>query len=479
MPKDAVERKALEREGWAVVPNELASVGDKVLFPKPIAESLGMMHQGVFNPKGPVGDGLRGLDELTNGWKALTLGLFPSFHTRNELDDLFRATAYGGMHWSIIPSAIEVQTAGTALARGAPKVYKLAGKEYTAAELKTLALKHNVTDAGLVGDIAEHLDLAVKSNNPAKWAVDLGRRVGTARENSTRMALFMDRLARGDAPQAAALFTNKILINYTLKTRFEREFAQRLFPFYMYTARNTPLQFEYLLKRPGVAAGVQKLREEAAGDRELGASGAQLPGFLARGLPIHVGESEGIPLYGRLEGQLGISDLDTPFGALEKGVGLLNPFISTPLEMASNRDFFMGKELADPNVPLESKNFLGLPVSQRFALPPLQLVRLLTELDRANPGNVFGTTDEGPAWNPELRREYDQPPGWMRAAATFFGRPYAVADESAAGRTHTARELRIQELRAKLRRASSPGEAEAYERALDRITSEEALVPLK
>jgi hypothetical protein len=478
VPVDAAEAAALKKQGWSSVSNELEGVGEKVLFPKPIAESLSMMHQGVFNPKGPLGDALRGFDALTNGWKAITLGLFPSFHTRNELDDLFRATAYGGMDARIIPKAIQVQTAGTALARDAVPSFTLGGKTYTAAELKHLALKHNVTDSGLIGDIAEHMNLAVKKGNVVGQATDFGRKVGTARENSTRMALFMDRLAKGDTPEAAGLFTNKILINYTLKTRFEREIMQRIFPFYMYTSRNLPIQFEYLLKKPGVAAGVQKAREEFAGDKPLGIEDAQLPEFLARGLPVRLGTGEdGASQFGRIEGQLGISDLNTPFNAINKATGLLNPFISTPLEMVSNRDFFTQGKLEDYSG--QSRNILGVPMSSRWAAPPVELVRLLSEINRANPGNVFGTKEAGPAWNPELRREYEQPSGLMRALNTLIGRTYPVTDERAQASTNLAREQRINELKSKLRRAATPGEQEKILRELEAVASGAALVPLK
>jgi hypothetical protein len=475
----AAEKKALEDKGWKAVANDLEHIGDKVYFPPEIAEALGTINQGIFNPKGRLGDALRGFDALTNGWKAITLGLFPSFHTRNEFDDLFRATAYGGMNpFKSIPAAIAIQTWGTKLFKqGTPESFEFAGKKYASSELQELALKNGVTDTGQVGELGERLDLAKKSKNPITWMTDLGHKVGTARENSTRMALFIDRLDKGDTPEVAAHFTNKILINYTLKTRFEREVAQRLFPFYMYTARNIPLQFEYLLKKPGVMAGVQKLREEFAGDQPLGVDGAQLPDFLAKGLPIRMGTGEGgVPQFGRIAGQLGISDLNAPFDALNRARSMINPFLSTPLEMASNRDFFSGDKLE--HYPGQSRNFLGVPMSTRWALPPTEMVRALSELNRANPGNVFGTKDSGPAWNPELPREFNQPSGGMRLANILFGRTYSIDEGSAMARTQFARDQRIRELEMLLDRAQSDGERDRIIREIDAVASGEKPVQL-
>lgn len=474
----AAEEKALKDKGWKTVANDLEHIGEKVYFPPEIAAALGSIKQGVFNPKGPIGNALRGFDALTNGWKSITLGLFPSFHTRNEFDDLFRATAYGGLNPLRLKDAISVQVHGTSLARaGMNDAFELGGKTYTSRELKELALKNGVTDTGQVGELAGRLDLFQKSKNPVLWATDLGRRVGTARENSTRMALFMDRLAKGDSPEIAAQFTNKILINYTLKTRFEREVMQRLFPFYMYTSRNVPLQFEYLLKRPGVMAGVQKLREEFAGDQPLGIDGAQLPEFLAKGLPIRLGTGEdGAPQFGRLAGQLGIADLNVPFDALNRATSMVNPFISTPLEMASNRDFFSGDKLE--NYPGQSRNFLGAPISTRWAAPPMEMVRLLSEINRANPGNVFGTKESGPAWNPGLARDFNQPSGGVRAANVLFGRTYAIDEQTAAERTGFAREQRIRELEKMLSRASSEGEVAKIIAEIEAVANGTVSVPL-
>jgi hypothetical protein len=89
------------------------------------------------------------------------------------------------------------------------------------------------------------------------------RRVGQYRENLVRLNTFTAALKRGLTDREAAGIVTDLHFDYGDLSQTERS-LRRVFPFYTFTARNTPLQARKVVTRPGKYANLEKLREEAA-----------------------------------------------------------------------------------------------------------------------------------------------------------------------------------------------------------------------
>lgn len=459
-PATTAEHRQLVRDGWRTVPNDLQGVGDQVLFRPDIAEALKRKTGPVLDPH-PL---LQAYDKGLTAWKRYTLGIFPVYHTRNEIDDLFRAVGYGGMNPARLADSARLSTWGTPLWRGGPMpTVNVGGKTLTAEEFQKLALKHNVSGSMTRAEMGTTLFrpgakpggvtgvAGAISDNPL---TRLGQQASRVRENWTRHALFLDRLTKGDSPEAAAAFTNKMLFDYGDNPPFVNEFLARLFPFIRYTIKNTPLAAEMALKRPGVVSGVEKAREEIAGGQPLGLGDRiGLPYWLRDALPVRVGRNaQGDPEFLRLEGQLGVTDLNqalSPSAAFQKGLDLLSPGIKTPAEMAMNYSTFRHRPLEES--PGQTARFLGVPMSRRWAIPVLENARPLSEINR-----LFGI---GPSAS--------YPSTGQRVANLFAGRTYSVSKSENARRQGQALEKEMANLARQMRYAKTAGEKERIKRLMD------------
>ena len=472
-------------KGWQAVPNEVAGVGKDVVFAPDVAAALARTQGRIADPQRV----LRAYDKLLSGWKRITLSPFVNYHVRNEIDDLFRATMYGDMDVERMADAVRVLGRREKNAGKPRGTIKLGARTYQIDEVRDLAMKHRAMDSGIVGEMREQMGSLTSRSKQSltdNAVTRRGQEVGGFRENMTRLSMFMDRLAKGDTPEAAAALTRKIMVDYGDLSSFEQDFMRRLFPFVAYTRKNLPLQAEMLAKKPGVAAGVQAARNAAATDEHgLGAGDAPLPEFLERGLPLRWGTTpEGNPTFARLSGQLGLADLNLadPREMSQRAVELLSPFLSTPFEMASNVDLYRsdlaaGKLQRLEDYPGQTHNLLGAPVSSRWAAPPLDLLRFVNEIDRANPGSVFGTQDEGPAWNPELTRRFAQPTEAERLANMLVGRSYGVDPLRERDAMWSRQEREIRRLEQVLDRATRQSERDRINDRIDYLKAHPEATP--
>lgn len=282
---------------------------------------------------------LKFYDNSLGLWKGLVTSVFPSFHIRNVTGNLWNMYLGGFKNPAKLLDAAEIQ-------RGKELVVN--GTKVDRALLETLG----IANTGQFGaDIPKILDNALGKGktgylNPLKT----GRAVGTALEDNSKIAFFIDRLGKGDTVQQAAAQTRKYLFDYNELTDFERNVMRRVVPFYTWMRKNIPLQLEQLVAQPGKFAAVSKLVKGMNAD--LSEEDIQyLPDFVKEGLHAKIGEDEqgnpkmiysfGLPFedIGRLyRGSIGRT--------LEREVlGSASPFIKAPIEAAAGKSFFYGKNL--------------------------------------------------------------------------------------------------------------------------------------
>jgi hypothetical protein len=183
--------------------------------------------------------------------------------------------------------------------------------------------------------------------------VAAGRQLGDAVENVNRGSLFLALRRQGYTAEQAAKEVLSAHFDYTsaAKTGFEKAVASRAVPFYSYTRQNIPYQLEQLMQRPGGPAG-QVAKASLASRQDAGF----LPEYLGGGLAVPLGgeDEAGMRRY--------LTRLDLPpeqaFELLRGGanwlpqslmglMGQTNPILKAPVEYATGKQFYTGRDLGD------------------------------------------------------------------------------------------------------------------------------------
>lgn len=470
-------------------------------MPAPVADVMNGHFRAMANP----GQARRLLQSANRVWKLTATAPYPAFHIRNFEGDIWNGWVLGGASIRSLYDAMAV--AKGVAAEGISKLIpakgvagmKLNGKWVPREEIIEGASRNNVYDGGFMRDFFAHESemLGGMPKNGLDGAADvvqgsapmqLAMKVGRARENHTRLALFIDRLGKGDTPEVAALFVKEHLFDYSELTDFERGLKDAL-PFFAWTRFNAPLQLKYLAQKPGAAAAVQKARLELAGAQGkegLGVDGGgDLPRFLQEGLPVPVGRApSGEEQFLRLEGTLPLADLSMfdPGNFTQRVIGMATPVVGQPFETLTGIDTFKSDfERGDirfvEDYPGQQTSILGLHVNKRFFGDPLRTaVRPLDFLDRMNPGGVFGTSEEQsyggrplPFGTEGTVRDYAEPSGMTRALSATVGRSYAVDADAALERKLYEAEREVSKLERTLDRAEARGDNANAERIMRRI----------
>lgn len=174
------------------------------------------------------------------------------------------------------------------------------------------------------------------------------RAFGQYREDLVRLATYIGARKRGLSPDAAADRVVGKHFDYGDLTTFERSVLRRVFPFWTWTARNTPLQAQALVTRPGKFGNIQKLREglaDATGtapdyeERLKEYEQRGVPFVLPRGLPDFMVPGGG---KGLLFPKLPLTDLNRlgPQGQGDAILSMITPLIKAPIELNQNYNFF-------------------------------------------------------------------------------------------------------------------------------------------
>lgn len=388
-----------------------------------------------------AGKVLRTFDAMQNWWISFTLPLYPAFHTRNAIGNLFNMVDAGfasnpGNPFEFAAdiaawqksSAVQMMASRNNI-EGLKKqkfFLKSIGEERTGDELIQLALRNGVINSGWFGgQIGEAMGAFVdpvwrkganyipKPSNafgldPKKNpAVQIGRNTGQMVENNARLTLFVSRLQKGDSVSQAAATVKKFLGDYRgeVMTDFERQVMNRVFPFYRWMRFNVPLQFEQMLLSRGKRARTlallrgqdlgQDLVQELTGGAPVDVRAEDLPAEIpdwieeAAGVPVRRDPSTGELQFFMLENFIPAADIDNfiplnPRETLRFGTNMMSPFVTRPLELAQGRSFFLDRDLTKE----ASGEFLGQEMNAEL-INQLRTLRFLSELDRLDPFGTF------------------------------------------------------------------------------------------
>lgn len=379
-------------------------------FEPSIAKQLNRSYKAISNQE-EVNAFLKVYDGAQNWWKMWSLGARPAYHAKNTIGNLWNN--YLGGLTTPKPygdaAAFQIKVAKGNLDG------KIAG--YPTKELYDAMATRGIFGEGQYGgDIARRMEEALQgaSKNPITLStknpiLQGGFKMGQTIEDNARIALYIDQLNKGASLDKAAEHVRKYLFDYGDVSPFEKNVAKRILPFYTWSRKNLPLQLEALATQPDkinkinlAINNIQQANEVQQPDL------ASVPQYIREQAPVYVASDQqagtvtAIPLQGLIPtfdvGSITkFLNTETAPQGIQKGklgealsttMGGVSPFIKAPLEYIANYDFFRKKTIQE--FEGQTADFLGIKMPVHLAKLASNLI-MLNEIDRANPGSIFGS----------------------------------------------------------------------------------------
>jgi hypothetical protein len=379
-------------------------------FEPTVANQLTRSYKALTNQE-EINKFLKLYDGAQNWWKMWSLGIRPAYHSKNMIGNLWNSYLGGLTNPLRYGEAIAFQA----------KVAKnnLSGEiaGYPTKELYDAMMTRGVFGQGQYGgDISRTLESQISGGNKNPFTLATsnpilqgGFKLGQTVEDNARIALFLDQLNKGASFDKAGNHVRKYLFDYGDVNPFEKDVLKRVMPFYTWSRKNIPLQLEALATQPDKINKLNLAINNAQQAYQVEQPElSQVPSYIREQAPVYVGSNaeagtvSAIPLAnliptfdiaaitkflntetapeGIQRGKLGT--------ALSTVMGGVSPIIKAPLEYLANYDFFRKKNIQE----FEGQNadFLGVPMPVHLAKLASNII-VLNELDRANPGSIFGS----------------------------------------------------------------------------------------
>ena len=410
---------------------------------------------------------LKAFDEVQRWWKKYALALRPAWHSRNAFSNFWNNWFIGGLtnpkrygQAAAVQKAMQYKKgdivseidrlAGRLTGKVVDPSFKVPGTGMTREEIWEAAVNSGIYEAGLYGTDIEQAALRGASNIPGatEWkGINKAFAAGKTVENNARLALFIDRLAKGDNIEDAAQMVRKALFDYADLSPFEKQTMKRMFPFYTWTRKNIPAQLHAVLQHPDrankiniIVGGIQRDVPKINDD--------DIEQWVKDQFPVMISGKQAEDTYTFITAMsyLPTAELNKiftnprSFGQFVAQMG--TPLLKVPLEILMNWDSFRekpidfmehlgkthGKDWGEgffKSVPgVEgSESFLGIKMTpmQRHLF---QSIVLLGEIDRANPLGVFGEKDGRKSWAGAQRTTNDISPAARLIRAVIGARIY-------------------------------------------------------
>jgi hypothetical protein len=390
-----IEHGALAKKGDNIGIPPVTADGIEYVFHPAIASSFEDMMKGIVNDE--ISEGFwKGFDKIQKYWKASVTSLFPMFHGRNAISNVFlnmmdlgyevfnpRTHAMAGdfiLKDRTANRLIRKMTGvGDEAVKATQEFTKLMGKEvftdktgytWTYGEIRQaikesgVAFTPDITGAAdIAGDRKALLDFygigktktqRIKGainplNSDTNKAYQLGRETGRLIEEQARLVNFITNLRNTGDVTHAAQRDKQFLFDYSNLTKFEKNTLRRIIPFYSFTRFNLEMQAKTLMSAPGrIGAEIRTVKSlgDVMGGEEISDEEKKL-------LPTWLGNSIALKRKGKDGGTEIISGFGTPieqpFQQFQPTslLGSVSPIVRYPIEAMTGYQFFRGKPTSE------------------------------------------------------------------------------------------------------------------------------------
>ena len=381
-----------------------------VSFPPEVAKLLNRSYRALSNTE-EVNKVLKLYDGAQNWWKMWSLGIRPAYHTKNVIGNVWNSYLGG------LTNPVRYGEAGVFQTKLAKNDFsgKIVGKPVQ--ELYDEMANRGVFGEGQYGgDIVRNLEKEIQggSRNPFTLSTEnpvlqAGFKVGQTLEDNARIALFLDRVSKGQSYDQAGKAVQKYLFDYGDVSPFEKDVLKRAMPFYTWSRKNIPLQLEAIALHPDKINKINLAKENVQAAYGVQTPDpSEVPSYVVDGMPIYTGRSEDPAVVSvfQLQNTLPFADL-APFfkflntttepSAIERGklspeissaLSSVSPLLKAPVEFLANYDFFRRKNIKD--FEGQKADMFGIEMPVHLAKLVSNIV-VLNEIDRLNPAGIFGT----------------------------------------------------------------------------------------
>lgn len=336
-----------------------------------------------------IAKAIKAFDKIQNLWKAQVL-VAPSYHIRNEVGNLWNNfLANVGPDAYVKSTALQKRMASGTLSKSDEVLVETMKKE-------------GVIGTGQYGsDITQSIadEIGGASWNPVSQRFGLykgNRAIGSAIEDNAKIAHYLQKIGDGFSPKAAAESVKKYLFDYGDLTWGEQNILKRVIPFYTWTRKNVPLQVEQFFNQPGKFSNVGTAQRDIESGVET-PNERYLNDYIKGNTPMRWSTNEDGSTSYLLLGQWlpAASAVQILSQDPRKLLDMVSPVYKVPKDFLNNQSFFkdtLGENQPIEKYPGEMKSFLGMDMGAKTA-NILRNIRVLSELDKLNPGTIFGGKD--------------------------------------------------------------------------------------
>lgn len=390
---------------------------DGIKFHPAVAEQIEKFSKSFFSDEATRGL-MASFDKIQGLWKASVTSIFPAFHGRNAISNVFlnyldigkaalspakHVLSTNMIYTNNRANKLEkiIMKGGDAAANAKKDLKELMSKPYltddfgrkwTFGELRKeikerrVAFNDEFTGAldvretvkeklrGKVSGVRSTVGQKLQKVNPLSqqnYLFEGGRATGNAIEQQARVLNFLTNLEKTGDVLTSADRTKQFLFDYTNLSDFEKNVMRRLIPFYTFMRKNLELQVTQSLKQPGKLATQAKIFTNIS----KVASGGSLTEEEIQNLPSYLQDGLGIVWSRDGDKVQIINTIGTPiesiFTSLKDNalLGSLSPVFAVPLQAAIGRHFFFEKNIEDVNdatafksAPQFIKDYIGFTV---------------------------------------------------------------------------------------------------------------------
>jgi len=448
------------------------------LFPEDLAKQIESSHRILTNDQ-QINKFLKVWDGATNWWKMWSLGVRPDYYAKNTVGNIWNAYLGGldnpvryaeaaNLQVKLAKNNFKGEIAGISIQklydemtnRGVigggqlgggdiarkmeslvqPSIFTSMGisNAYQGVKTGINIMRKDITKAPdvLQAGAKKVFDVTAGTENPLLQG---GLKVSRAIEDNARIALFLDRIKKGDDFEKAAKHVQKYLFDYGDISQLERGVFKRIMPFYTWSRKNIPLQLEALATKPEKVNVINLANQNAqiAFNPDVPIP-EDIPPYVKEQMPIFIGnkptgEAVSIPLANLLpfadlniitnmfnkgnppESPIQKGKIASTASTLSSGV---NPFLKSAAEWSLNYDLFRKKSIQD--FPNQKVDFLGVQMSPHLAKLASNVV-LLNYVNRLNP-TIPGAEQLGLPTQPIFgERRLDKATGESITKPSIFG----------------------------------------------------------